>query len=81
MTRTALLCEAHDFGYVEASQLAKCVLGLQTKDFYESMTTFYDSRLWQDVYHPLIEGTPAYVKTQIVDETTVVISFKALEDD
>ena len=81
VTRTALRCAARDFGYVEASELAECVLGLQVKDLYKSMTTFHDSTLWQDVYHPRIEGTPAYVKIQIVDDITVVISFKTLEND
>ena len=80
VTRTALRCATRDFGYVEASQLADCVLGLQVKDFYKSMTTLHNSTLWQDVYHPRIERTPAYVKIQIVDDTTVVISFKTLED-
>ena len=57
------------------------MLGLEVKDFYKSMTTLHDSTLWQDVYHPNIEGTRAYVKVQIADDTTVVISFKTLEDD
>jgi motility quorum-sensing regulator / GCU-specific mRNA interferase toxin len=81
VTRTALQCATRDFGYVEASQLADCVLGLEVSDFYKSMTSLHDSSLWQDVYHPMIEGTPAYVKIQIADDTTVVISFKALEDE
>jgi len=81
VTRTALQCATRDFGFVETSQLADCVLGLEGKDFYKSMTTLHDSKLWQDVYHPNIEGISAYVKLQIVDDTTVVISFKALEDD
>jgi hypothetical protein len=68
------------FRHTEASQLAECVLGFEGKDFYKSMTTLHDSTLWQDVYHPKIEETPAYVKVQIVDDTTVVISFKSLED-
>ncbi len=80
VTRTALQCAARDFGYVEVSQLAECVLGFEGKDFYKSMTTLHDSALWQDVYHPRIAETPAYVKVQIVDDTTVVISFKSLED-
>jgi len=79
VTRTALRCATRDFGYVEAWQLADCVLGLAGRDFYKSMTTLHDSTLWQDVYHPRIEGTPAYVKVQIVDDSTVVISFKTLE--
>ena len=80
-TRTALQSAARDLGYIEASQLAECVLGLDAKDFYKSMTTHNDATLWQDVYHPLLEETPAYVKVQIVDDTTVVISFKTLEDN
>ena len=79
-TQTALRSAVNDIGYVEASQIAKCVLGLQNKDFYKSMTTLHDAKLWQDVYHTYVEGIPAYVKIQIVDDTTVVISFKALED-
>ena len=81
VTRTALKCASRDFGFVDPSQLADCVLRLQVKDFYKAMTALHDSTLWQDVYHPGIEGTPAYVKIQIVDDTTVVISFKTLEGD
>jgi len=81
VTQTALRCAVRDFGYIEASQLAECVLALDMKDFYKSMTTHHDATLWQDVYRPLIEKTRAYVKVQIVDDTTVVISFKCLEDE
>ena len=88
VTRTALLCAARDFGYVETSQLAECVLALESRSFYKSMTTHHDSTLWQDVYRPTVKGTPAYVKIQIVsaqeparrDDTMVVISFKRLEE-
>ncbi len=80
VTRTAFTCATRDFGYVETSQLADSVRGLEGKDFHKSMTTLLDSKLWQDVYRPRIEGMPAYVKIQIVDDTTVVISFKTLED-
>ena len=81
VTRTALRDAARDFRYVEPSQLAECVLEFEAKDFYKSMTTLKDSTLWQDVYHPEIKKTPAYVKVQIVDDATVVISFKSLEDE
>ena len=81
VTRTALQCATRDFGFVETAQLAERILQLEVKDFYKSMTTLHDSKLWQDVYRPRLDGTPAYVKVQIVDDTTVVISFKALEDD
>ena len=53
---------------VEAGQLAECVLKLELKDFYKSMTTLYDSKIWQDVYRPNIKAAAAYVKVQIVDD-------------
>lgn len=81
VTLTALRCAARDFAYKEASQVAERVLELDLKDFYKSMTALEDSMVWQDVYRPTVEETPAYVKVQIVDDTTVVISFKSLEDD
>lgn len=81
VTRKALQCAAHDFGFVKCDQLAQSVLGLKVKDFYKSMTTLHDSTLWQDVYRPLVAGKPAYVKVQIVEDEAVVISFKSLEDE
>lgn len=80
MTRTALRCAVSDFGYGDAARLADCVLQLELQDFYKSMTTLHDTSIWQDVYHPRVRGVPAYVKIQIVDDTTVIISFKLLED-
>jgi len=76
-----LNCATRDFGYIEPSQLAESVLRLKMKDFYKSITTVHDSTLWQDVYRPVVKGTPAYVKVQIADDNTVVISFKRLEDE
>lgn len=81
VTRTALQCATRDFGYIDPSQLAARVLELSPKDFYKSMTTFHDSKRWQDVYRPTIEGTAAYVKVQIMEDTTVVISFKNMQED
>ena len=81
VTRTALLCATRDFRCAEPSQVAGHILKIEARDFYKSMTTLNDSTLWQDVYRPVIEDTAAYVKLQIVDARTVVISFKASEDD
>ena len=81
VTRTALKNAARDFGFVEANEIARRILLLNARDFYKSMTTIHDSSRWQDVYQPEIEGVLAYVKVQIVEESSVVISFKALEDE
>lgn len=45
------------------------------------MTTIADPRVWQDVYHGNVYGIDAYIKIQIANETTVIISFKELEHD
>lgn len=44
------------------------------------MTSYDNAKIWQDVYRQEIRGKLAYVKMQIVDETTVIISFKQVEE-
>jgi len=53
------------------------VLGLRQTDFYKSMTTHADHRIWQDVYHAdLISGLQAYIKLTLRENGSVVIQFK-----
>jgi motility quorum-sensing regulator/GCU-specific mRNA interferase toxin len=52
------------------------ILRMNQSDFYKSMTTRFNSRIWQDVYHKDIQGKKAYIKVQILEDETVVISFK-----
>lgn len=81
VTSGALSCAMRDFGLSEASELAHCILHLVPGQFYKSMTTYHDSTLWQDVYHGEVDHVSAYIKVQIVDDLTVVISFKQREED
>jgi motility quorum-sensing regulator/GCU-specific mRNA interferase toxin len=81
VTRTALENAVRDFGLVGPGPLSEHVLALTPADFRKSMTTLHDHRLWQDVYNKPVAGVGAYVKVQIVDDSTVIISFKQLEDD
>ena len=53
------------------------VRGLSRTDFYKSMTTNKDHRIWQDVYHAEWRGKALYVKFQQADEY-LVVSFKEL---
>lgn len=53
------------------------VRGLSRADFYKSMTTSKNHRVWQDVYHAEWRGKALYVKFQQADEYFVV-SFKEL---
>lgn len=53
------------------------VQALVRKDFYKSMTTHADHRVWQDVYRCQWGGLSLYIKFQRVGEFFVV-SFKEL---
>ena len=53
------------------------VHSLKRKDFYKSMTTLADHKVWQDVYHGQWNGLGLYVKFQRAGEY-FVISFKEL---
>ena len=63
-------------GMVMADAL-EVVRGLSRADFYKSMTTQRDHRVWQDVYHAEWRSKPLYVKFQRAGEYFVV-SFKEL---
>lgn len=54
------------------------VLSLTTKNFYKSMTTHANHRVWQDVYHGETANRVAlYVKLTVIDDL-VIVSFKEL---
>lgn len=50
-----------NMGLTTAEMLA-VVAALSRRNFYKSMTTYADSRVWQDVYHAM---TPAKKETYI----------------
>jgi motility quorum-sensing regulator/GCU-specific mRNA interferase toxin len=46
---------------------------LSRADFYKSMTTHADHRVWQDVYHAATPvGRVAYIKLTLINERPVV---------
>jgi motility quorum-sensing regulator / GCU-specific mRNA interferase toxin len=53
------------------------VLSLTTDDFYKSMTTFADHRVWQDVYRPNTLAGDVYLKLTVIDDV-LIVSFKEL---
>lgn len=63
-------------GMAQGDALA-VVQRLARKDFYKSMTTHADHRVWQDVYHGQWNGVSLYIKFQRAGEYFVV-SFKEL---
>jgi motility quorum-sensing regulator/GCU-specific mRNA interferase toxin len=80
-TRTILRSAANDFGLTEERDLGAFVQSLSQKNFYKSMTTKFDSRLWRDVYRMKVKGADAYIKVQVVEDGAVIISFKKWETD
>ncbi len=53
------------------------VASLTMKDFYKSMTTYADHRIWQDVYHPRTSAGSIYLKLTVIEEV-LIVSFKEL---
>jgi motility quorum-sensing regulator/GCU-specific mRNA interferase toxin len=70
-TKTAL-DGGRSMGLTTAEMLA-VIASLSRREFYKSMTTFSDHRLWQDVYHA---ATPvrryAYIKITLRDAAPVI---------
>lgn len=66
--------DAVSLGFEEVDIL-EVILNLSPKELYKSMTTYYDVKIWQDVYHVDVQSINLYVKLQIHDDA-IIISFK-----
>ena len=53
------------------------VMALTPSDFYKSMTTHADHRIWQDVYQPTTPVGEVYLKLTVIDDV-LIVSFKEL---
>jgi motility quorum-sensing regulator / GCU-specific mRNA interferase toxin len=54
------------------------VMALTPADFYKSMTTHADHRIWQDVYHARTANhANVYLKLTVIDGV-LIVSFKEL---
>jgi motility quorum-sensing regulator/GCU-specific mRNA interferase toxin len=53
------------------------ILALTNADFYKSMTTHADHRVWQDVYRPTTPVGEVYLKLTVIDDV-LIVSFKEL---
>lgn len=74
-TQTALH-GAWELGFTSEGAVG-VVLGLRQSNFYKSMTTHTDHRIWQDVYHADLEsGLKVYIKLTLRENGIVVIQFK-----
>jgi motility quorum-sensing regulator/GCU-specific mRNA interferase toxin len=50
---------------------------LTSADFYKSMTTHTDHKIWQDVYRPSTAQGDVYLKLTVIDDV-LIVSFKEL---
>lgn len=63
-------------GFSETEML-DIVLSLKRSDFIKAMTHYMNYKIWQDVYTPICNSKPLYIKVQIsADNKAVVIDFK-----
>jgi len=52
-------------------------MALTSADFYKSMTTHADHRIWQDVYRPTTPAGEVCLKLTVIDDV-IIVSFKEL---
>ena len=74
-TMTALSgAAAMDLGF---DDILDVIRALTVGDFYKSMTTQADHRVWQDVYRPSTPVGDVYLKLTVIDDL-LIVSFKEL---
>ncbi len=62
---------------VALSDMLAVVMTLTPADFYKSMTTHADHKVWQDVYRPSTQAGDVYLKLTVIDDV-LIASFKEL---
>jgi len=75
MTQSAVI-GGRQLGFDEDGIVAT-VHALTPADFYKSMTTHADHRIWQDVYRPATPAGDVYLKLTVIDDV-LIVSFKEL---
>ncbi|MBC7414989.1 MAG: type II toxin-antitoxin system MqsR family toxin [Herminiimonas sp.] len=69
---------ARALGINDLTGMCSIVLALTSSDFYKSMTTHADHRIWQDVYRTkTASGDEVYLKLTVIDDV-LIVSFKEL---
>ncbi len=69
---------ARELGISDLEGMCAVVLALTSADFYKSMTTHADHRIWQDVYHAkTARSDDVYLKLTVIDDV-LIVSFKEL---
>ena len=75
-TTLSALADGEALGF-SFDEMVGVIMMLTTKDFYKSMTTHADHKVWQDVYRPVTAVGEIYLKLTVVDDV-LIVSFKRL---
>ena len=62
---------------LDTTDMTAVILALTTSDFYKSMTTYADHKIWQDVYRPTTSVGDVYLKLTVIDDV-LIVSFKEM---
>jgi motility quorum-sensing regulator/GCU-specific mRNA interferase toxin len=69
---------ARELGINDLAGMCAVILALTSDDFYKSMTTYANHRIWQDVYHAkTASDDEVYLKLTVIDDV-LIVSFKEL---
>lgn len=69
---------ARELGIYNLDEMCVVVMALASTDFYKSMTTHADHRIWQDVYRAkTAKNADVYLKLTVIDDV-LIVSFKEL---
>ncbi|MFT4928039.1 MAG: motility quorum-sensing regulator/GCU-specific mRNA interferase toxin [Phenylobacterium sp.] len=74
---TASAVTGADLMGLDRKDMVTTVLALATTDFYKSMTTYADHKIWQDVYRPTTAVGDVYLKLTVIDDV-LIVSFKEM---
>lgn len=75
-TTFTALAGANELGLTLLDML-EIVKALTPADFYKSMTTHSDHKIWQDVYRPRTSVGDVYLKLTVINDV-LIVSFKEL---
>lgn len=59
------------------NEMVDVIVALTAQDFYKSMTTHADRKVWQDVYRPITRAGEVHLKLTVIDDV-LIVSFKEL---
>jgi motility quorum-sensing regulator / GCU-specific mRNA interferase toxin len=69
---------ARELGINDLSGMCAIIMEMTPTNFYKSMTTHADHRIWQDVYQTKTEhGDEVYLKLTVIEDV-LIVSFKEL---